>query len=141
MAKDQAAVEFLSSCPLFARFKPKELEALLGSTQRREFESGSTIVHDGDSGLGFYLVVEGDVEVRKGDRVLRRLGKGDFFGEMALLDGSPRSADVVALAPTTCLVVTSWDLHGLISRHPSMAIAMMGELARRLRETNQALTE
>lgn len=135
------ATEFLARCPLFAQLKPKELRALAESGRQRSFSEGETIIEEGDSGLGFYLILEGEVEVRRGGQTLSRLGTGNFFGEMALLDGQPRSADVVAVATTTCLVITSWDLHGLFGGHPSVAVGMLRQLAKRLRETDTRLTE
>jgi CRP-like cAMP-binding protein len=80
--------------------------------------------------------------VRAGDAVLARLGAGDYFGEMALLlPHTPRTADVVALEDTTCLVITQWDLRALLAAHPEAGLAMMGELARRLADTDRALRE
>ncbi|MDP8959161.1 MAG: cyclic nucleotide-binding domain-containing protein [Actinomycetota bacterium] len=141
MATQEATIELLTGCPLFSRLKRRQLQALVSSAKQREFESGAAIVKEGDSGLGFYLILSGRVEVRKGPRRLRELGPGDFFGEMALLDGAPRSADVVAMEPTECLILTSWELHGVISTHPSVAVEMLGEVARRLRDTDRSLTE
>jgi CRP-like cAMP-binding protein len=127
---------------LFGQFSEKELEAVLRTAKQRTFEAGSTIVHEGDAGgVGFYLITNGQVEVRKGKKALAKLGAGEFFGEMALIDEAPRSADVVALEKTSCLMLTRWDLRGLIGAHPDIAIKMMMELARRLRMTNQALSE
>jgi len=135
-------VRLLQRTPLFGQFSEKELEAVLRTAKQRTFEAGSTIVHEGDAGgVGFYLITNGQVEVRKGKKALAKLGAGEFFGEMALIDEAPRSADVVALEKTSCLMLTRWDLRGLIGAHPDIAIKMMMELARRLRMTNQALSE
>lgn len=135
-------VKFLRDTPLFGRFTEKELEALLRTAKEREFEAGRAIVREGDvGGLGFYLILAGQVEVRKGKKSLAKLGVGEFFGEMALLDEAPRSADVVALEKTRCSMLTRWDMRGLVAAHPDIALKMLAELARRLRETNQALSE
>ncbi len=69
------------------------------------------------------------------------LGKGNFFGEMALLDNQPRSADVVAVAPTTCFGLTGWSFEGILKKEPEMVFGIMKELTRRLRESDAALTE
>ncbi len=136
------AVKFLKKTPLFAQFSEKELEAPFSTAKVREFDAGSTIVREGDpAGIGFYLVLEGQVEVRKGQRTLAKLGAGDYFGEMALLTDAPRSADVVAVQKTKCLMITRWELRSIISSYPDVALKMMGELARRLSATNQALKE
>ncbi len=136
------AVKFLKKTPLFAQFSEKELEALFSTAKVREFEAGSVIVREGDpTSIGFYLVLEGQVEVRKGHKVLAKLGAGDYFGEMALIMDAPRSADVVAMQKTKCLMITRWELRSIISSYPDVALKMMGELARRLSATNQALKE
>ena len=87
-------------------------------------------------------IVEGRTEVRAGDTVLAHFGSGDYFGEMALLlPDTPRTADVIALEDTTCLVITQWDLRALLSAHPETGLAIMGELARRLADTDRTLRE
>jgi CRP/FNR family transcriptional regulator len=136
------AVKFLKKTPLFAQFSEKELEALFSTAKVREFDAGSTIVREGDpASIGFYLVLEGQVEVRKGQKTLAKLGIGDYFGEMALILDAPRSADVIAVQKTKCLMITRWELRSIISSYPDVALKMMGELARRLSATNQALKE
>ncbi|MCL6642797.1 MAG: cyclic nucleotide-binding domain-containing protein [Candidatus Bipolaricaulota bacterium] len=136
------AVKFLKKTPLFAQFSEKELEALFSTAKVREFDAGSTIVREGDpASIGFYLVLEGQVEVRKGQKTLAKLGAGDYFGEMALILDAPRSADVIAVQKTKCLMITRWELRSIISSYPDVALKMMGELARRLSATNQALKE
>jgi CRP-like cAMP-binding protein len=135
-------VKFLKGTPLFARFTEKELEAVLRTAKERQFDAGSVIVREGDvGGVGFYLILDGQVEVRKGKKSLAKLKVGEFFGEMALLDEAPRSADVVALEKTKCSMLTRWDVRGLVAAHPDIALKLMAELARRLRNTNQALSE
>lgn len=135
------AVRFLKNTPLFAQFTEAELQALLGVAKEREFEAGKTIVREGDSGVGFYLILNGQVEVRKGQKMLAKLGAGQFFGEMALVLDTPRTADVVALEKTKCLLLTRWDLRALISSYPDIAMKIQSELANRLLKTNQALSE
>ncbi|MGC9530421.1 MAG: Crp/Fnr family transcriptional regulator [Candidatus Bipolaricaulaceae bacterium] len=138
----ESAVELLRKVPLFSQFGDRKLRALLKTAKEREFSPGEPIVREGDaSNVGFYLILEGQVEVKRGDNVLSRLGAGQFFGEMAVLDGAPRSADVVAAAPTRCLALTSWDFKALVDTYPDIAMGVIAELARRLRETSAALTD
>lgn len=135
-------VKLLKETPLFSQFSEKELEAVLSTAKQRVFEPGSVIVREGDpGGVGFYLVTSGQVEVRKAKKALTTFGVGQFFGEMALIDEAPRSANVVALEKTSCLMLTRWDLRSLISTYPDIALKMLTELARRLRATTQALSE
>ena len=140
---DAEVIQLLQKAPLFAGFSERELQNVAQIAKVRTFSTGETIVQEGDTAkVGFYLILSGRVEVRKGEKKLAELGPGQFFGEMALLvEGAPRSADVVALEDTECLVLTRWDLRSLIQTHPDMALKMLGEMARRLSTTHQALSE
>jgi len=87
-------------------------------------------------------VLSGSAEARKGKTLLAEFGPGAYFGEMALLlDDTPRTADVVATSDTRCLAITQWDLRALIKGHPEIGVKMMAELARRLRDTDAALSD
>jgi len=134
--------EYLRNAALFAGFDDRQIAGVLSIAKERRFAAGETIIRQGESGLGFYLVVEGHTEARAGDTILAQLGPGDYFGEMALLlEDTPRTADVVALEETTCLVITQWAFKSLLAAHPDMASAVMVELARRLHETSRTLAE
>jgi len=86
------------------------------------------------------LIVEGSVDVRKGDKSIAKLAKGQFFGELSLLDKQPRSATIVALEPTRCLIMTAWVWSGFLETQPKLAVPVMRELARRLRDADQRLS-
>ncbi|MFH1329630.1 MAG: cyclic nucleotide-binding domain-containing protein [Actinomycetota bacterium] len=135
--------DYLKRTTLFAAFSDRQIADVLATAKQRRFAAGEEILHRGDEGgRGFYLIVEGRTEVRAGDAVLAQFGAGDYFGEMALLlPDTPRSADVVAVEDTACLVITQWDLRALLAAHPETGFAMMGELARRLAETDRTLRE
>jgi CRP/FNR family transcriptional regulator/CRP/FNR family cyclic AMP-dependent transcriptional regulator len=113
----------------------------MNACKERTFEAGESIVKEGESGTGFYLVADGNVEVRRKGKTISKLAKGDFFGEMTLLDNQPRSADVVASTPTTCYVLTGWAFVGLLRSKPDIGINMIKELISRLRGKDKALTE
>ena len=136
-------IEALKNSPLFSDFTEKEIASVAGTAKERSFAAGDAIITRGqEGGRGFYLVLEGAAKVSAGDKELATFGPGDYFGEMALLlEDTPRTADVTAIADPTCLVITQWDLRALIKLHPEIGVKMMSELARRLRETDQALTE
>ena len=123
----------LAGVPYFDGLNEKTRKAIAGEGRVISYDSGKTIVDEGGSGVGFYLVLDGKVEVRKGEKVIAELGKGQFFGEMSLIDGQPRSADVVAVAPTVCWVLVSWNFAGILKSHPEVALPMLKELVRRLR--------
>ncbi len=134
--------ELLKRTTLFGRFTDRQVADVLATARQRRFEAGERIIEQGDEGgHGFYLIVEGRTEVRSGHTVFAQHGPGDYFGEMALLAGIPRTADVFALEPTSCLVITQWDLKALIGAHPETGLAIIAELARRLAEADRTLRE
>jgi CRP/FNR family cyclic AMP-dependent transcriptional regulator len=136
-----AIVEMLQKTPLWSGLAEKELKVIARSFKELKYESGDVIVRKGEAGVGFYLIVDGTVEVRADGRVLSKLGPGQFFGEMALLDGQPRSADVVAIEPSRCLAMSSWSFSGIVSEHPKIALKMLQEFVRRLRMNAQNISE
>jgi CRP-like cAMP-binding protein len=140
-ANEKQLADMLQSVPMFSGLKEKQLKAILGTGKELRFAEGSQIVKEGDSGVGFYLILSGKAEVRRKAKVLSNLGKGDFFGEMSLLDKEPRSADVVATSPVTCFGLTAWAFSGLLRAEPDISLNMMRELARRLRKTDSAISE
>ena len=132
--------ETIGSIPLFSGLDKKDRERIAGAGREVTFEKGKTILREGEPGLALLLILEGKVEVRKRGKLLSTLGKGGFFGEMTVIDDKPRSADVVAVAPTTCFGLTSWSFAGLVRTYPEIALAVMKELVRRLREVQETAT-
>ena len=130
-----------ASVPIFSSLNSKELEAVAKAGKQQSYEAGKTIVEEGRTGVGFFFILEGDVEVRQQGRVLAKLGKGQFFGEMSLIDGQPRTADVVAVRPTECFVLSAWSFAALVKTEPKISLGVMKELVRRLRETDKILTQ
>jgi len=140
--KSDKPLEYLKEVPLFSNFSKKQLKSVIKTAKEKEFDEGEAIVREGESTkAGFYLILKGQVEVKRGDKVLTKLGSGQFFGEMAVLDEKPRSADVIATTYTKCLLLTNWDFKALVKTYPDMAMKVIAELANRLRQTSQALTK
>lgn len=133
MAGASDAASLLATVPFFAGLDEKRRKTVASSGKERSYGAGDKIVDEGATGVGFFLILNGSTEVRKGGKVLAKLGKGQFFGEMSLIDGSPRSADVVAESPTTCWVLTSWAFESLVKSNPEVALVMLKEMAKRLR--------
>lgn len=136
-------VKSLSRVPLFAGLKGKQIKSIASSFARQlSYDVGHVIEKEGEMGVAFYIITDGSVEVRRGEKPVTKLGRGQFFGEMALIDRSPRSATVVAAEPATkCLVMPVWNFRAAIENDPKLAFGVMKELARRLRDTTNALTE
>ena len=136
----------LAKAPLFAGFGSGELKRLARNLYPRQYQAGEVVLKEGEEAAGFYIVSSGQVEVVKDlggpkETVLATLGAGDFFGEMALLDGYPRSASIRALEDGQCLAMTRWDFLAELKSSPDMAVQLMRTLARRLRQTDARLTE
>jgi len=143
MASRSQVLEALGSVDLFAAVPPRELESLAGEMRERSFPKGSTVVREGRAGSGYmYVIREGQVSVSKlskdgRETILDFLGVGDFFGEMALLDGEPRSASVRTLCESRMLVLSEAALLKALRGSPELALALIRELSRRLREVDE----
>jgi CRP-like cAMP-binding protein len=134
--------ETLARVELFSELESDDLDRVAKVCVTRTFETGDTIVREGELGVAFYIVAKGKVEVVRGlgsgnEQVLASMGEGDFFGEMALFDNEVRSASVRAAEPTECLVLTKWDFNAELTTSPSLTHAMFRILARRIREANE----
>jgi CRP/FNR family transcriptional regulator, cyclic AMP receptor protein len=140
-ADEANTVRMLEAVPLFSSLDKKSLKGIAKASTLRKYGSGVTIEEEGDFGITFYLVKSGNVDVRKGKRKLASLGPGEFFGEMALFNKQPRSASVITTEPTECLLMTSWNFLALVETQPKLAVAMLKELAKRLRESDKSLSE
>ena len=142
--KDNPRVaKMLAGVPLFAGLKGKQLKSVASAfAKERSYDSGEVIEKEGGSAVAFYLITGGSVEIRKGEKLVTKLGRGQFFGEMALIDKQPRSATVISAEPNTkALVMPLWNFKAAVETDPKVAMGVMKELARRLRETTNALTE
>jgi len=136
-----ASTEIFASVPLFRGLDDEELKSIAKLSKEMTFKGGEKIVKEGEAGLGFYIIVEGEAEVRRRDKVLAKLQRGSFFGEMALFDDEPRSADVVATEPTKCLVLLRWNFWSLAFKNKKVVRGLFKEMARRLRATSKATSE
>ena len=138
------AGEALARAPIFSGLKRNTLKSLARAAKVRRFAPGELLVEEGEEAAAFFVLCRGQAEVVKGlgqdrPRVLGNLAEGDFFGEMALLDGFPRSASVRAVSECECVVLARWDLLALIKTTPEVALAILPVLSRRLRECEEQL--
>ncbi len=126
--------ERLKRVPLFAGISDAQLQRIANGVKERRFDAGASIVSTGEPAHGFYLIVQGEAEVKHGSRTIRTLGPGDYFGELALIRETPRTATVVAKDPTTCLALTRWDFKGILDTNPAIAIRLLETVATRIHD-------
>jgi CRP-like cAMP-binding protein len=125
--------QLLGACPLFGGVLPDDLVAIGDRAIEVDFPADHVIARQGEIGTGFFVVIEGHVRVVRDGEELARLGAGDFFGEMSVIDGLPRVAQVVTVEPTRCLALASWEFERLILDHPTIGLAILRGLSARLR--------
>jgi CRP-like cAMP-binding protein len=123
-----------AAAPLFAEMPERHLKRIAKFAKVRDIPPETFVVKHGEKGIGFYLILEGHVQVRRGGRSIARLGPGDFFGELALFDDRTRSADVVTSEPTRVVVLSRWEFWGFAQEHPAILRTILQEMARRLQE-------
>lgn len=133
-------VRALQKVPLFHSCSRRELSLLARIADEASFPAGRVLIKRGDFGKEFLLLLEGAVTVEPptGKRV--RMGPGDFFGEMSLLDGEPRSATVTAETPVHLLVMGQREFFTLLAEVPSVARKLLVELSRRVRRAEGSLS-
>lgn len=139
MTKKQKAA-LLRKVNLFSGVGPRALDAIAGLMTEIEFAPQRYIVRQGQVGTGFYLIASGRAQVTRGNAAIAELRPGDFFGELSVLDQSPRMAHVIAVEPTTCLALASWDLARLLEKNPKVTLAMLRVVAARLRAATEQHT-
>ncbi|HEY3024249.1 MAG TPA: cyclic nucleotide-binding domain-containing protein [Actinomycetota bacterium] len=130
-------LDLLARVPLFGGLSRRHLRAMADRADQVEFRAGEAIVVEGMRGGAFFAIVEGKARVTRGKRTLAMLGPGDFFGELALLDGGQRSASVVAATPMLCIRIFKRAFDRLIAEEPGVSARMLSVLAGRLRRTER----
>jgi CRP/FNR family transcriptional regulator, cyclic AMP receptor protein len=133
--------ERLGQVAILESLSQRQLKKLAEWVKILSYADGEKIVKRGDGGIGLFLILDGAAEVRRGNRGLATLGVGQFFGEMSLFDDKPRSADVVATKPSKVAVLSKWEFWGFAEKEPKVLRGVLEEMSRRLRETDQALSE
>ncbi|PZS05524.1 MAG: transcriptional regulator [Chloroflexi bacterium] len=127
----------LKTVPLFQGLRSRNLKSLARGTTARTYQPDQVIVSEGQVGYGLYIIQSGQVKVTQegstGSREIRRMGPGETFGEMSLLDDQPRSATVTAVEPTTALLLDKWQFVSEMKAHPEITAAMLPTLVGWLR--------
>ena len=135
MAVKTDPTESLRQVPLFSSLDKKELGMLAKIVKEQAYEPGQVIVKAGAGGHGLYIIREGQVAVIQNGKTVATMGPGQFFGEISVLDGGPRTADVRAEAPTVCLTLISWEVKPILMDDAGITYKMLLEMVRRLRDT------
>lgn len=133
MASD--VVTALESVPLFAGLPGKERKKLARSMKERTFSAGSEVTTEGHGGVGFFVILEGEAAVAVAGEPVSTLGRGDHFGEMALIDKGPRSATVTASSNLRCAGISAWEFRPLVEGSGELAWGLLETLVARVRET------
>jgi CRP/FNR family transcriptional regulator, cyclic AMP receptor protein len=134
MSDRKTLIEMLQRNRLFEGFTKADLEHVLNSSQEVQYPAEKEVVTEGRNGVGFHLILDGEAVVRSQGREIRRLGAGDSFGDIAVIDGGPRSATVVATQPLHTLALLPWEFKPLLLEHPEMAFKLLLKVTALLRE-------
>ena len=133
----------LAHIPLFSGLDKKELLEIDRSCKERKYSPGTTLIKQGDTGVGLYVITKGRVHVTqvtdpdRPEEDLATVGPGEVLGEMALLDDLPRSATVTAIDEVTALLLPIWEFRTAIRNHPDIALKLLSVLSHRLRKVEK----
>ena len=127
-----APTDLLERIPLFSDLDRRDLEQIAGSMKQRRFSAGETIAAEGAQGVGFFVIEQGNAKVTVQGQERRTLGSGDYFGEVALISGSDRTATVTADTDLTCWGMTSWSFRPIVESNASIAWKLLQAMAKML---------
>jgi CRP/FNR family transcriptional regulator, cyclic AMP receptor protein len=132
MERHESMDSQLGAVPLFRGLSKKQLRRISSLMTRVDRPAGQVLTSEGKSGHEFFIVLDGEVEVRQGDRVIATRGPGDYLGEIALLDDRPRTATVVATTPVSVEVLSRREFMSLLAEAPELSEQIMATVAQRL---------
>jgi CRP/FNR family cyclic AMP-dependent transcriptional regulator len=134
MATRSQYLEHLAQVPLFASLSKRELQKLARASDEMSLDKDRVLVEQDTTGHEAFVILEGEAVVKRGGRKVATLGPGDHFGELALLDGGPRTASVIAVTPLQVLVLGQREFAGLLDEVPGLAHKVLANLAAWVRE-------
>ena len=135
MATDR--IDLLRRVPLFSDLERRELGELAQSLKERTFSAGETVAQEGQGAVGFFIIEDGEARVSVRGEERGRLGPGDYFGEIALIAETERTATIIAETELRCLGMTFWDFRPFVEANGTVAWKMLQALAKRLRDVEQ----
>jgi CRP/FNR family transcriptional regulator, cyclic AMP receptor protein len=133
--------DLLRTVPLFTGLTDTAVEALAALAYETEYGAGDRLVRQGDPGDAFMVILEGSARVDQDGREIRRMGHGDFLGEISLIDGSPRTATVTALEPIRALAIDRDGFDKLMTQFPAVRLSLLNTLTQRELEHTPAITD
>ncbi len=131
----------LARASFFRQIARSDIERIANACTERSYSAGDTIVTEGEPGVAMFIVTSGSAEVTKGGKSVDTIGSGEFFGDMALFEGFPRSATVTAVSDLEALAITEWDFQAELRTTPGLQTQVLKVLVRRLRDTTAELAE
>ena len=129
----RASSDILKSVPLFAGLDDRELEQIASTMRERKFAAGDTVTEEGAGGAGFFVVESGEAEVSVDGQARGAIKAGDYFGEIALLTGSDRTATITAKTDMVCWGMTPWDFRPLVESNSTIAWKLLTAMADKLK--------
>jgi CRP/FNR family transcriptional regulator, cyclic AMP receptor protein len=124
--------QILKDAPLFSQLHKKDIKRLAAALTERSFPAGAVIIEQGKPGVGLFLIGGGTATASVSGKAIRTMTAGDHFGEVALIDDGPRSAEVKADTDVECFVLPAWQFRAIVSEHPDVAWALLRSLVQRV---------
>jgi CRP-like cAMP-binding protein len=137
MPADPEIIAALGATDLFGSLNKRSLRRLAMAAGRVSHESGKVITTQSEFGIGFHLILDGSATVSVKGRGKHQLGPGEYFGEISMIDGEPRSATVTATTPLTTAALTAWAFRPLLNEEPEIARALLTAICARLRKSER----
>ena len=128
-----APADTLKNVPLFSGLDNRELEQIATSMRERRFKAGDVVTQEGSGGVGFFVIQEGEAEVNVGGEARGTIGPGDYFGEIALITESPRTATLTARTDMLCYGMTPWDFRPLVETNSTIAWKLLSAMAEKMK--------
>lgn len=137
MAKRDTKLEHLASVSIFSGFSKKELEKVAKAGDEIMMTAGSTIIDQGQTGREAFVILDGQVTIKRNNRKIATLGPGDVVGELSLFDHGPRTATATCETDCELLVIDQRHFRGVLEQVPALATKVLAELAARIREMDR----
>jgi CRP-like cAMP-binding protein len=129
--------DLLGSVPLFSKLSRRDLGRLVKAGHDQSYPAGTELITHDEKGITFFVIAEGEARIELGGKEVRKVGPGDYFGEMALIDGAPRSGTVTAETDVRCFVITQWHFRPFATEHPDVAWALLEAMVKRVRDATK----